>query len=135
MDAPPLPRNPLISFTSRNAGSIPVTLNTLENSFAMKKIALALLLAFTMLPAASFAQVVVRIGPPPPIYEYRGAPPDRGYVWISVYHRYEGDHYVWTPATGTVRLKSTSAGLRTGRFIGATTGKCRKDSSGKPEGK
>jgi hypothetical protein len=97
MDAPPLPRNPLISFTSRNAGSIPVTLNTLENSFAMKKIALALLLAFTMLPAASFAQVVVRIGPPPPIYEYRGAPPDRGYVWISGYHRYEGDHYVWTP--------------------------------------
>jgi hypothetical protein len=63
----------------------------------MKKIALAVLLALTMLPAASFAQVVVRIGPPAPVYEHRGAPPDRGYVWISGYHRYEGDHYIWTP--------------------------------------
>ena len=33
----------------------------------MKKIALAVLLAFTLLPAASFAQVVVRIGPPAPM--------------------------------------------------------------------
>jgi hypothetical protein len=63
----------------------------------MKRIALALLLALTMLPAASFAQVVVRIGPPAPVHERRGAPPERGYVWISGYHRYEGDHYVWTP--------------------------------------
>ena len=69
----------------------------MENSFDMKKIALAILLALTLLPAASFAQVVVRIGPPPPVYEHRGPPPDRGYVWIAGYHRYEGDHYVWTP--------------------------------------
>jgi hypothetical protein len=52
----------------------------------MKKIALALLLAFTLLPAASFAQVVIRIGPPPPVVER-----------IAGYHRYEGDHYAWTP--------------------------------------
>jgi hypothetical protein len=63
----------------------------------MKKIALALLLALTLLPAASIAQVVVRIGPPPPVVERRPPPPDRGYVWVDGYHRYEGDHYIWTP--------------------------------------
>jgi hypothetical protein len=63
----------------------------------MKKIALALLLALTLCPVASFAQIAIRIGPPPPVYEERGRPPDRGYVWINGYHRYEGDHYVWTP--------------------------------------
>jgi hypothetical protein len=63
----------------------------------VKKIALALLLAFTLFPAASFAQVVVRIGPPPPMHEDRGRPPDRGYVWIDGYHRWEDGRYVWTP--------------------------------------
>jgi len=63
----------------------------------MKKIALAVLFALTLAPAASFAQVSIRIGPPPPVYEQPGPPPDRGYVWIAGYHRYEGDHYVWTP--------------------------------------
>jgi len=63
----------------------------------VRKIALALLLAFALAPAASVAQVYVRVGPPAPIYERRGPPPDRGYVWIGGYHRYEGDRYVWTP--------------------------------------
>jgi hypothetical protein len=63
----------------------------------VKKIALALLFAFTLCPAASFAQVAIRIGPPRPMHEERGRPPERGYVWINGYHRYEGDHYVWTP--------------------------------------
>jgi hypothetical protein len=63
----------------------------------MKKTALAVLLALTLLPAASFAQVVIRIGPPARIVERRPPPPDRGYVWIDGYQRYEGDHYVWTP--------------------------------------
>ena len=62
----------------------------------MKKIALALLLAFTLSAAASFAQVAIRIGPPPSMHEDRGRAPERGYVWINGYHRYEGDHYVWT---------------------------------------
>lgn len=62
----------------------------------VKKIALALLLALALTPAASFAQVAIRIGPPPREIERRGPPPDRGYVWINGYHRYEGDHYVWT---------------------------------------
>jgi WXXGXW repeat (2 copies) len=63
----------------------------------MKKIALALLLALTMVPAASYAQVVIRVGPPAPIVEHPGPPPDRGYVWVAGYHRYDVDHYVWVP--------------------------------------
>jgi len=63
----------------------------------VKKIALALLLALTFVPAASYAQVVIRVGPPAPVVENPGPPPQAGFVWVSGYHRYEGDHYVWTP--------------------------------------
>jgi hypothetical protein len=62
----------------------------------LKKIALAVLFAVTLCPVASFAQVSIRVGPPPPVVEVRGNPPDRGYVWVDGYHRYEGGHYVWT---------------------------------------
>jgi len=64
----------------------------------MKRIILAVLLAFIMLPAASFAQVSIRIGrPPAPVYERRGPPPERGYVWTNGYQRRDGDRYVWNP--------------------------------------
>jgi hypothetical protein len=63
----------------------------------VKKIALAALIALTFLPAASYAQVVVRIGPPPPVVEHRPPPPDHGYVWIAGYQRWDGARYVWSP--------------------------------------
>jgi hypothetical protein len=63
----------------------------------MKKIAMATLLALTLLPAASYAQVIVRIAPPAPIVERRPPPPDRGYVWIDGYHNWDGNRYVWVP--------------------------------------
>jgi WXXGXW repeat (2 copies) len=63
----------------------------------VKKIALAALLALTLLPAAANAQVYVRVGPPAPVVERRGHPPERGYVWVSGYHRWDGGHYVWVP--------------------------------------
>jgi hypothetical protein len=63
----------------------------------VKKIALSLLLALCMAPAASMAQVVVRIGPPAPIHEHYGPPPHPGYVWIAGYHRWDGNRYVWAP--------------------------------------
>ena len=100
----------------------------------MKKIALALLFALAMLPAASFAQVVSRVGPPARVHEHRGPRPERGYVWISGYHRYEGDHYVWTPAVGIVHPMNTRFGLRTGGSTIATIGSCGKDIGGKPQG-
>ena len=55
------------------------------------------LLAITMLPAAGYAQVYVRVGPPAPIVERRPLPPERGYAWIAGYHRWDGGHYVWVP--------------------------------------
>jgi hypothetical protein len=63
----------------------------------MKKMALALLFVLTLCPVASFAQVQIRIGPPPRVYEQPGPPPEPGMVWTSGYHRYDGDHYAWTP--------------------------------------
>jgi hypothetical protein len=63
----------------------------------MKKTALAVLLAFLMLPAASMAQVgvFVRVAPPAPIVEHYGPAPHRGWVWIGGYHRWDGARYVW----------------------------------------
>ena len=63
----------------------------------VKKIVLTLLLVLVLAPAASFAQVSIRIGPPPPVYERHGRPPERGYVWIGGYQRRDGDHYTWNP--------------------------------------
>ena len=63
----------------------------------MKKFALAALLALTLLPAASYAQVVIRVGPPPVIVERPGPPPERGFIWIGGYHRWDGARYVWVP--------------------------------------
>lgn len=63
----------------------------------VRKIALAVLLALVLAPAASLAQVVIRIGPPAPIIERPGPPPERGFVWIAGYHRWDGAQYVWVP--------------------------------------
>ena len=63
----------------------------------MKKIALAVLLAIAMVPVASLAQISVRIGPPHDVYERRGPRPDWQSVWVNGYHRYDNDHYAWTP--------------------------------------
>ena len=63
----------------------------------LKKTALALLLALTLLPAAAFAQVHITVAPPAPIVERRPPPPDPHYVWQPGYHHWERDHYVWTP--------------------------------------
>jgi hypothetical protein len=61
----------------------------------MKKIALALLLAVSLIPAASNAQIVVRLRPPAVVIEHPGPPPEPGFVWVSGYHRWDGEHYVW----------------------------------------
>jgi hypothetical protein len=64
----------------------------------VKKFAMAALLAFTLLPAASNAQeVYVRVGPPAPIVERRPVAPGREYVWVEGYHRWDGARYVWVP--------------------------------------
>ena len=49
--------------------------------------------------AAANAQVVVRIGPPPPVREVVPVPPPehRDWVWVGGFHRWDGAHYVWVP--------------------------------------
>jgi hypothetical protein len=63
----------------------------------VKRFALAALLAFTLLPAASFAQVYVHDRPPAAIVEHRGPRPHDGWVWQNGYHHWDGARYVWTP--------------------------------------
>jgi hypothetical protein len=47
---------------------------------------------------AAGAQIVVRIGPPPPRpVEVVPAPPRPGWVWQAGYHRWDGGRYVWVP--------------------------------------
>jgi hypothetical protein len=47
---------------------------------------------------AAGAQVVVRIGPPPPRpVEVVPAAPHPGWVWQPGFHRWDGAHYVWVP--------------------------------------
>jgi WXXGXW repeat (2 copies) len=47
--------------------------------------------------SAAAADIVVRIAPPRVRVERRPPPPGRNYVWVSGYHRWEGNTYVWTP--------------------------------------
>ena len=63
----------------------------------MKKYILALLMAAMLAPAAASAQAVIRVGPPAPVIERPAPPPERGMVWISGYHRWDGNGYVWVP--------------------------------------
>jgi len=53
-------------------------------------------LVFAGLLAFSAAgEVVIRIGPPHIRIETRGRPPSRDHVWISGYHRWDGNAYAW----------------------------------------
>ena len=52
------------------------------------------------LSLAAGAQVVVRIGPPPPHpVEIAPPPPHPGWVWQAGYNRWDGAHYVWVPGS------------------------------------
>jgi hypothetical protein len=46
---------------------------------------------------AANAQVVVRIGPPPPPVEVVPVAPHPGWVWQPGFHRWDGVRYVWVP--------------------------------------
>jgi hypothetical protein len=47
--------------------------------------------------SAAAADIVVRIGPPRAVSERRTRRPSRNHVWVSGYHRWDGNTYVWTP--------------------------------------
>jgi hypothetical protein len=78
-------------------------IHTAEVKCSVKKIALALLLAVCMAPAATTAEVgvVVRVALPAPMVEHYRPPPQPGWVWIAGYHRWDGARYVWVPGYWT----------------------------------
>lgn len=63
----------------------------------MKKLLLAAVATALLGTSAAFAQVVVRVVPPHPIFEHRPLRPGAGYVWTNGYHRWDGRAYVWVP--------------------------------------
>lgn len=66
-------------------------------STSMKRALATLVLTLTLFPAASLAQTVIQIAPPPPIVERHGPPPGPRYVWVAGYQRWNGRRYVWVP--------------------------------------
>ncbi len=62
----------------------------------MKKKWLALLLAFSLLPATSFAFNKPRQAPPPPRPEHPGQNPHPGFAWKGGYYKWNGFHYMWS---------------------------------------
>lgn len=54
-------------------------------------------LLFSLGTAVAEAQIVVRIGPPPPRPVEIVPAPRPGYYWVPGYHRWDGQRYVWAP--------------------------------------
>jgi hypothetical protein len=61
--------------------------------------------------SAAFAQVVVRVAPPPPIVERHPVAPGPRYVWVGGYHRWDGRRYVGCLAAGLCRLAPALSGF------------------------
>src|SRR5258706_13231966 len=43
------------------------------------------------------AEVVIRMRPPRVIVETHGPRPSRQHIWVSGYHRWDGNAYAWSP--------------------------------------
>ena len=62
----------------------------------MRKFIPAVLFALALgVGTVQAAEIVVKVAPPKVLVEKRGPAPSRDHVWISGYHRWDGDHYVW----------------------------------------
>jgi hypothetical protein len=62
----------------------------------MKKQILTVVCGLFLSVGAANAQIVVRIGPPPPRpVEVVPVAPHRDWVWVPGYHRWDGHGYVW----------------------------------------
>ena len=68
----------------------------------MKTIFSTALLGIGLAIGSANAQVVVRIGPPPPRREVIIERPSPRHIWVGGYHRWDGGQYVWVPGTWVV---------------------------------
>jgi hypothetical protein len=65
---------------------------------SIKKRLLVVICGVTLCVGAASAQVVVRMGPPPPVVVERpGRALHAGWVWIPGYYRWNGRRYIWMP--------------------------------------
>ena len=58
---------------------------------------IGLVFAGVLLCSTAAADIVVRVRPPRVVMERRPPPPSRNHVWISGYHRWDGNAYAWAP--------------------------------------
>jgi hypothetical protein len=65
----------------------------------MKKLLLSTVCGLVFATGVAQAQIVVRVGPPPPVHERIPPPPHEhpDWAWHSGYHHWDGNKYVWTP--------------------------------------
>jgi hypothetical protein len=64
----------------------------------MKNLILTGILGAALCGARAYAaDIVVHVKPPALRVERRPHRPAANYVWVSGYHRWEGNQYVWTP--------------------------------------
>jgi hypothetical protein len=63
----------------------------------LKKRLLGVVFAGLLTYGAFGQEVVVRIAPPHPVVETRTPMPSPGLVWVTGYHRWDGNAYVWIP--------------------------------------
>lgn len=63
----------------------------------LKRILLGSAFAMFLSVGAAHAQIVVRIGPPPPPRVVIPVAPGPRYVWVDGYQRWNGRRYVWVP--------------------------------------
>lgn len=61
----------------------------------MKKQVLTAVCALLLSVGVANAQIVVRIGPPPPRPVEVVPAPRAGFVWVPGFHRWNGHRYVW----------------------------------------
>jgi hypothetical protein len=63
----------------------------------MRKLVLTALFGFALGIVPAHAEIVVKLRPPISIHEHRAIRPSRRHVWVSGYHRWDGNAYAWEP--------------------------------------
>jgi hypothetical protein len=61
----------------------------------MRKLVLTALVGFALGIVPAQAEVVIKLRPPVSIREHRTVRPSREHVWVSGYHTWDGNAYVW----------------------------------------
>jgi opacity protein-like surface antigen len=61
----------------------------------IQKTLLGLVFAGLLAVSAPAADVVIRVAPPRVLVEKRPPQPSRNHVWVSGYHRWDGNAYQW----------------------------------------